>query len=141
MVALVIAFAQAFVVCFSASGVATVHRAMTEVTPIQQVLNLLDGMVAEGKQEKHEEEVEFAKFHEWCDQTRAVTTKSIEQAKAQILQLKADIAKAEADAEELAADIAQLEAAIAQARSELKAATELRKQEHADYTATHLDLS
>merc|ERR1719356_240861 len=127
--------------CSSASLVAERQQSRTGVTPLQQVLNLLDGMVAKGKQEKHEEEVEFAKFHEWCDQTRAVTTKSIEQAKAQIEQLKADIAKAEADAEELAADIAELEASIAQAKAELKDATDLRNKEHADYTATHTDLS
>merc|ERR1719356_1778369 len=127
--------------CSLASSANVVQRTSAEVTPIQQVLNLLDGMVAKGKQEKHEEEVEFAKFHEWCDQTRAATTKSIEQAKSQIEQLKADISKAEADAEELAADIGQLEASIAQAQAELEAATELRKQEHADYSATHLDLS
>merc|ERR1719422_2096993 len=142
MAAMIAVLAHALVVCTSAALASTAaQETRAGVTPLQQVLNLLDGMVAKGKQEKHEEEVEFAKFHEWCDQTRAVTTKSIEQAKAQIEQLKADIAKAEADAEGLAADIAQLEALIAQAQAELKAATELRQQEHADYTATHLDLS
>jgi len=120
---------------------AAVHDTRTGVTPIQQVLNLLDDMVAKGKAEKHEEEVEFAKFHEWCDDTRAVTTKSIEEAKGQIEQLTADIAKAEADAEELAANIKELEDSVAQAEGELKEANAVRDREHADFSATHADLS
>merc|ERR1719446_1804370 len=38
-----------------------------DVTPLQKVVQMLDGVLAKGKKEKHEEEVEFAKFHEWCD--------------------------------------------------------------------------
>lgn len=117
------------------------NAAQTEVTPIQKVVELLDGMVAKGMKEKHEEETAFAKFHEWCDNTRATTTKSIEEGKAQIEQLSADIAMAEADAEELAQDIQQLEDAIAKAESERKEAKAVREKEHADYSATHTDLS
>lgn len=120
---------------------ASAHQSRTQATPIQKVLQLLDGMVAKGKQEKHEEEVEFAKFHEWCDSTREVTTKSIAEAKAQIEQLTAAIAKAEADAEALAAAIKDLEASIAKAEAELDEAIGLRKKEHEDYSATHVDLS
>lgn len=117
------------------------NAAQTEVTPIQKVVELLDGMVAKGMKEKHEEETAFAKFHEWCDNTRATTTKSIEEGKVQIEQLSADIAMAEADAEELAQDIQQLEDAIAKAESERKEAKAVREKEHADYSATHTDLS
>jgi len=111
------------------------------VTPLQKVLQMLDDMVAKGKKEKHEEEVEFAKFHEWCDNTREETTKSIAEAASQIEQLTADIAKAEADAERLAGEIADLEEGIAAAESELKSATEVRDNEKSDYDATHADLS
>jgi len=116
-------------------------RARNEVTPIQKVVQLLNDMVAKGTQEKHDEEVEFASFSEWCDNTRAVTTRSIEENKAQIEQLTADIAKAEADAEALAADIKELEAAVAQAEKELAEATAVRDKEHADYSVQHLDFS
>jgi len=118
-----------------------VGAVQSEVTPIQKVVDLLDGMVAKGKKEKHVEEEAFAKFHEWCDGTRASTQKSIEQGKAQIEQLSADIATAEADAEELAGDINELESAIGKAKSELKEATAVREQEHADFSATHKDFS
>lgn len=134
-------FASLLVVSHSTSLGASVHRTWTEVTPIQQVINLLGEMVTKGKTDKHEEEVEFAKFHEWCDSTRSTTTKSIDEAKAQIEQLTADVAKAEADAEELSADIKELEGSSAQAEGELREARAVREKEHSDYSAIHSDLS
>merc|ERR1719460_665223 len=110
-----------------------------DVTPLQKVIQLLNGMLAKGKAEKHAEQVEFAKFHQWCDSTRAAKTKSIAEAASQITQLEADIAKAESDAEELAAEIADLEATIAENEAAAKKATEEREREHADYAATHKD--
>jgi len=111
------------------------------VTPIGKVVQLLNEMVDKGTQEKHEEEVEFAKFSEWCDSTREITTRSIAENKGNIMQLTADIAKAEADAEALAADIQDLEASVAQAEKELAEATALRNKEHVDYSAQHVDFS
>ena len=40
-------------------------HSVAQVTPLQKVVTLLDGMLAKGKKEKHEEEVEFAKFQAW----------------------------------------------------------------------------
>ena len=56
------------------------------VTPLQKVIQMLDQMSGKGKQEKHEEEVAFAAFHEWCDQTTAETKKNIDQAAAALLE-------------------------------------------------------
>merc|ERR1719238_2646714 len=81
----------------------------TDVTPIQKVVEMMDGMLAKGKQEKHEEEVEFTKFHEWCNQVREEKTQSIADATAQIEELAAAIDKAESDAETLSGEIADLE--------------------------------
>jgi len=111
------------------------------VTPIEQVLNLLEDMSAKGAKEKHEEEVEFAKFHEWCDSTRAIATRSIAEGKAQLEQLDAELAKAEADASELAADVQELEASVGQAEKELGEGKGLREKEHTDYSAQHADFS
>jgi len=130
------ALAPLFLLAVLAMGVTSV-----DVTPLQKVIQLLDGMLVKGKAEKHAEEVEFAKFHQWCDSTRAAKTKSIAEAAAQITQLEADIAKAESDAEELAAEIAELDATIAQNEADAKTATEERQREHADYAATHKDFS
>merc|ERR1719410_2848957 len=112
-----------------------------DVTPIQKVIEMMDGMLAKGKKEKHEEEVEFAKFHEWCDQLRDEKTKSIAEATAQIEELAAAIDKAESDAEVLSEEISELEASIAKNEADAKSATELRAKEKADYVAQHHDYS
>jgi len=113
----------------------------SDVTPIQKVIEMMDGMLAKGKKEKHEEEVEFAKFHEWCDQVRDEKTKSIAEATAQIEELAAAIDKAEADAETLAEEIAELEKEVAKLTADADSAKAQRKTENDDYKAAHKDLS
>merc|ERR1719408_912573 len=113
----------------------------SDVTPIQKVIEMMDGMLAKGKKEKHEEEVEFAKFHEWCDQVRDEKTKSIAEATAQIEELAAAIDKAESDAEVLTEEIAELEKEVAQLTADADSATAQRKTENTDYKAAHQDLS
>merc|ERR1719408_306000 len=113
----------------------------SDVTPIQKVIEMMDGMLAKGKKEKHEEEVEFAKFHEWCDQVRDDKTKSIAEATAQIAELAAAIDKAEADAETLTEEIAELEKEVAKLTADADSATALRKKENGDYKAAHQDVS
>jgi len=120
--------------CFSLASAA-------EVTPIQKVVAMMEEMLAKGKQEKHNEEVEFAKFSQWCTSLREDKTESIAEAKAKIEQLTADIAKAESDAEVLGNEIEELEADVVRIQGEIKNATEVREKEHADYAATHEDYS
>jgi len=115
--------------------------ASTDVTPIQKVIEMMDGMLAKGKQEKHEEEVEFAKTQEWCNQVREEKTKSIAEAGAQIEELAAAIDKANSDAEVAAEEIANLEKEVAQLTADDASATAQRKTEKTDYDAAHLDLS
>merc|ERR1719199_56081 len=112
-----------------------------DVTPIQKVIEMMDGMLAKGKQEKHEEEVEFAKFHEWCNQVRDEKTQSIAEATAQIEELAAAIDKAESDAEVLTEEIAELTTEVAKLTADADSATAQRKKEKTDYKAAHQDLS
>merc|ERR1719178_237377 len=112
-----------------------------DVTPIEKVVEMMDGMLAKGKQEKHEEEVEFTKFHQWCDQVRDEKTKSIAEATAQIEELAAAIDKAESDAEVLTEEIAELTKEVAKLTADADSATAQRKTEEADYQAAHKDLS
>merc|ERR1719238_489379 len=112
-----------------------------DVTPLQKVVQMLDGVLAKGREEKHAEEVEFAKFHEWCDQVRADKTRSIKELGDEIMQLSADIDAAEADAETLGEEIAELEKEIARLTSELNAAKAVRAKENEDYKAAHQDVS
>jgi hypothetical protein len=129
------------VACLALLSIPVAAAEKTDVTPIQKVIEMMDSMLAKGKKEKHEEEVEFAKFHEWCDQVRDEKTKSISEATAQIEELAAAIDKAESDAEVLSEEISELEAAIAKDEADAKSATDLRDKEHADFAAQHKDYS
>ena len=39
--------------------------AAVDVTPVQKVIQLLNGMLEKGKKEKHDEQVQFAKLRRW----------------------------------------------------------------------------
>jgi len=112
-----------------------------EVTPLEKIVEMMNGMLSKGKSEKHNEEVEFTKFKVWCDNTREETTASIKQAADDIVQLTASIDKNNADAEQLTSEVADLEALVATNENELAAATKVRNKENTDYKAEHQDLS
>jgi len=115
--------------------------AAMDVTPLQKVVQMLDGVLAKGKAEKHDEEVEFSKFHQWCDSVSGEKTASIKASADEIMQLSADADAGEADAETLGEEISELQTEIAKLNSELNAATAVREKEAADYKAAHLDVS
>jgi hypothetical protein len=50
------------------------------VTPVQKVIQLLEGMSATGKKEKHDEQVQFAAYKQFCDDTTVEKKRAIEEA-------------------------------------------------------------
>merc|ERR1719388_736261 len=120
---------------------ATAEDAQAKVTPVQKVLELMNGMLEKGKKEKHEEQVQFAAFKQFCDDTTTEKQRAITEATALMDQLSANIAKNEADAETLAREITQLDTDISVFGGDKKAATEVREIENTDYLATHKDYS
>jgi len=120
---------------------AGLHAVATDVTPLQKVVAMMDEMLAKCKEDKHQEETEFATFQAWCDGTVKETTISIQDGAESIEQLIADIAKAQADAEAAAADAEDNLARADADQAELDRLTAIREKEHADYSATHADLS
>jgi len=102
---------------------------------------LLNTMITKGQEEKHKEEVTFSKFSEFCRLTRADKGRTIKTAADEIMQLEATIAKADADADTLSGEISAIDADMAGWSTEAKEATQLRKKELSNYTATHLDYS
>merc|ERR1712224_252989 len=109
------------------------------VTPVQKVIQLLNGMVEKGKKEKHEEQVQFAAYKQFCDDTTVEKQRAIKEANEMIEMLQADIQKYEADAARLAKEIAQHDEDISTWEGDFKAATKVREIENADYLATHKD--
>eukprot|EP00403_Amphidinium_massartii_P039875 CAMPEP_0178432852 /NCGR_PEP_ID=MMETSP0689_2-20121128/32605_1 /TAXON_ID=160604 /ORGANISM="Amphidinium massartii, Strain CS-259" /LENGTH=441 /DNA_ID=CAMNT_0020054865 /DNA_START=60 /DNA_END=1381 /DNA_ORIENTATION=+ len=120
---------------------ANAERLAAKVTPVQKVLQMLNGMVQKGEQEKHEEQVQFAAYKQFCDDTSVEKSRAIKEAAEQIEVLKADIEKATADAAQLAKEISAHDADISAWDGNIKAATKVRQAEKADFDALNADYS
>merc|ERR1712146_66236 len=101
----------------------------------------MQGMLEKGKKEKHEEQVQFAAYKQFCDDTTFEKKRAIAEANERIDVLKADIQKYTADAALLTKEIAELDEDISIWNGDIKAATNVREIEKADYDATHKDYS
>jgi hypothetical protein len=113
----------------------------SEVTPVQKVIQLLQGMLEKGKKEKQEEQVQFAAYKQFCDDTTTEKQRAIKEANSAMEQLSASIQKNEADAATLSKQIAGLDEDISVWEGDKKASTEVREMENADYMKTHKDYS
>jgi prefoldin subunit 5 len=113
----------------------------SEVTPVQKVIQLMNGMLEKGKKEKHEEQVQFAAYKQFCDDTSVEKKRAIADANESIDKLKADIQKYTSDAATLTKEIAELDEDVSIWKGDIKAATKVREIEKADYDALHKDYS
>jgi uncharacterized small protein (DUF1192 family) len=113
----------------------------SEVTPVQKVVALMEGMLEKGKKDKHEEQIQFASYKQFCDDTSVEKTRSIAEAEETIGVLKADIQKFSANAARLTKEIAGLDEDISIWNGDIRAATNVREIEKADYDAMHKDYS
>jgi len=113
----------------------------TTVTPVQKVIDLMTNMVEKGKSEKEAEQVQFAAFKTFCDNTVSAKQAAIAEATEQIDVLTADIEKYEATAAAAAKEVASLDADISTWEGDTAAAVKVREIEFTDYTATHKDYS
>jgi hypothetical protein len=111
----------------------------TRVTPVQKVVTMLMGMLEKGKKEKHEEQVQFAAYKQFCEDTEGKVTKQVSDAEEQITMLKADIQKYKTESEDLAREVQELEGDRATASGDQKAATKVRELERTEYEAAHKD--
>jgi len=124
-----------------ATHVSVATETSASVTPVQKVIQLLNGMLDKGKAEKHEEQVQFAAYKQFCDDTTVDKKRAIEEANERIDVLKADIQKAIADAAQLGKEIAAHDEDISVWNGDMKAAGKVRDIEKADYDALHKDYS
>jgi len=59
---------------------AVADDAVSKVTPVQKVIESLSGMLEKGKAEKHYEQVQFAAFKQFCDDTTVEKKRAIAEA-------------------------------------------------------------
>merc|ERR1711920_1200028 len=119
----------------------TCSATASEVTPVQKVIQLLQGMLNKGKAAKHDEQVQFAAYKQFCDDTTVEKQRAIKEANERIDILKADIEKYISDIAILTKEIAGHDEDIAVWNGDIKAATKVRQLEKADYDAMHKDYS
>jgi chromosome segregation ATPase len=116
-----------------------VEAVVTHVTPIQKCVQMLEGMVTKAKNEKHEEQLQYVAYEAFCAHTTSEKTEAIEKADEQIDMLNADLEKFAADVERLTKEIDNHHSDIDGWEKDLKAATEVRDEEKANYMKTHAD--
>merc|ERR1719213_1290563 len=129
------------IVCLLVSAPTFTAGTSSEVTPVQKVIQLMEGMLEKGKKEKHDEQVQFAAYKQFCDDTTVEKKRAIAEATETIAILKADIQKYTADAAQLTKETAELDEDISIWNGDIKAATNVMDIEKADYDATHKDYS
>jgi len=113
--------------------------ARESVTPVQKVVQMLMGMLEKGKKEKHEEQVQFATYKQFCEDTERTVKRQVKASDEKITMLKADIQKYKTESADLSKDIQELEADAATASGDKKASGKVRELERTQYEASHKD--
>jgi len=98
-------------------------------------------MLENCKKEKHDEQVQFASYKQFCDDTTVEKKRAIAEATETIDTLKADIQQYTAKASLLTKEIAGLDEDVSIWNGDIKAATNVRQIEKTDYDTLHKDYS
>jgi len=109
------------------------------VTPLQKVIELLNGMVSKGHEEREKEQVIYSRFSQWCVESTSEKKRLISKAAENINKLAADVSLADQNIADATIHIAQLVKGIATNERELQEAAAMRETEQADYTKSHQD--
>mmetsp|Transcript_24566 Transcript_24566/g.62622 ORF Transcript_24566/g.62622 Transcript_24566/m.62622 type:complete len:660 (+) Transcript_24566:47-2026(+) len=117
------------------------NKASAQVTPTQQVINMMAELKAKGEKMVEDEQKTFATYAEWVDDESKRLAFDIQDGAAKIEELIAFITKAESDATELGSQVAGLEAEMDQLTAEKKEATEIRNEQHTEYLKISQDYS
>jgi hypothetical protein len=109
------------------------------VTPVQKVLEMMNEMLAKGKEEKAKEAALFEKYEAWCDKMKDDKETAIKDATDQINKAHAHKMKMDADATTLGDKVEDLDTEAALLTGDKKESTEVRTMEHEDYEHVHED--
>jgi len=110
-----------------------------KVTPVQQVLGMLENMKAKGAKALAVEKMVFADYTEWVDDETTKLGFEVKTGKSSISKLTATIDKAESDISGLKSAIGKLDAELGTMEGEKKSITAQRTEEHAEYVTVAAD--
>eukprot|EP00930_Biecheleria_cincta_P032586 TRINITY_DN225_c0_g1_i1.p1 TRINITY_DN225_c0_g1~~TRINITY_DN225_c0_g1_i1.p1 ORF type:complete len:673 (+),score=225.36 TRINITY_DN225_c0_g1_i1:55-2073(+) len=111
----------------------------SDVSPVQKVISLMNGMVDKGKAEMVAEQEQFQAFVAFCENTTVEKRRRIEESQEAIELLTARIEKASADSDQLSKEIAQHQSVIDTTVAEKENATAVREKEAADFAVALKD--
>ncbi|CAK0817421.1 unnamed protein product [Prorocentrum cordatum] len=109
-------------------------------SPVAKVIEMLSGLQAKVISEGEESHAVFAKFSEWCEDEARELGFQIKTSQGEIADLKATIEKEAASIAGYEAKIEELAAELALDEADLKAATEIRSKEQADFSVDEKEL-
>lgn len=109
------------------------------VTPVQKAVQMLEGMLVKAKAAKHEENVQFAGFSEFCKNVQASKAVDIKEAESQMDLLNADIEKANSEVKRLKKEIGGHESDRTGWTNDKADSTAVRDTERGTYLETHRD--
>jgi len=122
-------------------ALAAMQLQASEITPVQQVLNMLAEMKVKGEKEMEMEQKTYAEYAEWVDDRSKELGFEIKTATSNIEQLQGFIAKTENDIAQLGKNIAALDAEIDRLETDKAAAEKVRADQHEEFLKVQLDYS
>jgi len=124
-----------------AIAVACLARASAnDASPIGKVIQMISDLETKVIGEGEASHKTYAEFSEWCEERSKEVMFEIKTGKGEIESLKATIEKESANIQTQTSTIEELAGEIATDEADLKAATEIRDKEHADFSAQEKDL-
>jgi len=111
-----------------------------DANPVQKVLELLSSLQAKIVKEGEVAQKTYDEFSEWCEDESKNLKYSIETGKAEAEDLSATITKAKSTIDAMSGKIEELSSSIAADEADLKAATEIRDKEHAEFSTAEAAL-
>merc|ERR1719191_777794 len=108
--------------------------------PISKIISMLSDLQAKVIKEGEVAQKEYDEYAEWCEEESKNLQFEIKTAKAKIEELKATIEDAISKSGSKDEEIGELSASIATDEADLKAATEIRTKEHADFAVEEAEL-
>jgi len=119
----------------------TVTGLKVSVSPVQKVVELLDGLKAKVAGDLSAEEKMMGEYSTWCDEESNEKEDAITSGKRTINDLAASIQSADARISELSTEVEELAGKISTAEKDLAAATGIREDENAAFMSTESELT
>lgn len=120
---------------------ASAYTLVTQVTPVQKVLEMMGEMKVKGVKLKNEEAATFKKYADWAKDQQTELGFEIKTGTSEIEKLTASVKSSDLDVEKLGKQMSGLNKEINRMKKTMKEASEQRQKERMNYMKTQQDLA